>query len=163
MIMANITLKEYLNEITICEDLDKLRNELDIYDNYPILFYGDQKELYSKLTQAFRESNENSIIGCWDFVKRCGLGTEIFNYRPGTVVVQVNDHSHGMWMSEKNKIKGLNHSMYIMFHPSQEKEMNNVHWLIAIALSIKGVGDYIIQEKLTARFPNAEEGINYIP
>ena len=61
--MATRTLKEYLDEIGACEDPARLTGELHVYDNWPVLFYGDQDELFSKVTRAFRDSPKKGVWG----------------------------------------------------------------------------------------------------
>jgi len=159
------TLREYLNEIRECEDPDKLRNELKIYDNWPILLYGNQDELFSKVTQAFRDSPKpEGIQDSWHYVGDSrGVRTQLFDYGLGTAHVQVTRGSHGMWMSEEDKVNGLDHSVWVMFHPYQEKKMENVNWFRAMALAIVGFGEYVMRENLTARFPKNGLDLNYVP
>jgi hypothetical protein len=160
-----IKLKEYLDEIRKCEDPDSLRNELKIYDNWPVLLYGNQDELFSKVTQAFRDSPKlEGIQDSWHYVGNCREGrTQLFDYDLGTVHIQINRCSHGMWMSEEDKINSLYHSVWVMFHPYQKKKMENVSNVRAMALAIASFGEYVIRENLTARFPKNGLDLNYIP
>ncbi len=157
------TLEEYLDEVRKCEDPYRLRSEFKIYDNWPVLLYGNQEELFSKLIQAFKDSPKpGRIRETWHYVGDLRMGiTQLFDYDLGTVRVQVTKGSHGMWMSKEDKVNGLDHSVWVMFHPYQEKKMENVNWLRAMALAIVGFGEYVLRENLTARFPELD--LNYVP
>lgn len=139
---------------------------MKIYDNWPVFIYGNKDELFSKVTQAFRNPLEEGIKDSWhyvnDVIEEGGRITQLFDYGPGTVRVQVTRVYHGMWRKE-DKINGLDPSVMVIFHPYQEKKMKNVHWVKAMALAIIGLGEYILKENLTARFPKDGLDLNYIP
>ncbi len=157
------TLRDYLNEIKACEDSDRLIDKLKIYDNFPVLLYGDQIELFSKVTQAFRDSPEpEGIVDGWHHVRDLKDGmVQQFDYDQGTVSVQVTRDSHDAYtLGEKDRIDDVDHSIWISFHPYQKKKMRGVKGVRAMALAIADFGDYVIRENLTVRFPKAN--LNHI-
>lgn len=161
--MESRTLKDYLNAIKACEDTDRLKHEFKIKDNWSIYLYGDRETLYSKVTQAFNDSGKPSgIRDKWYFGYDVDKG-KTYYFEPGIVLAQVikiirhPDAING----DEDKIYGEEFQVFVMFHPYQEKKMENVPWIRAIALAIAGVGDYIIRENITARFPLLD--LNHVP
>ncbi len=159
------TLRSYLDEIRRCEDPHKLKYELKINDNWLVFLYGSPDKLFSNVTQAFRNSpQEDGIRDSWNYVGDGEGGRQLFfDYEPGTVHTQVTKGCFCFGLSEADKIGGLEHSVWVTFHPYQEKKMVGVNPLRAMALAIAGFGEYILRENLTARFPNEGLDLNYIP
>ena len=83
--------------------------------------------------------------------------------KAGTVVVQIRKKVHGQHKEDEDKINGLIHSVFVMFHPYQEKKMEGVSKFKAMALAITSFADYVIREKITARLPYNRLDINHIP
>ncbi len=165
-----MNLNEYLEKLKECNDEAKLKNEFKIYDNWPVLLFGDQDELFSKITKAFRDSpQENGIREHWHYIPTVGaIGTldeflQKFSYGSGTVEVQMRKKAHGQHKENDDKINGLVHSVFVLFHPYQEKKIENVGKFKAMAMAITSFADYVIREKLTARLPYNGLNINQIP
>ncbi|HLC32201.1 MAG TPA: hypothetical protein VJJ82_00075 [Candidatus Nanoarchaeia archaeon] len=164
-------LSEYLDGLRECTDERILERDFRMTDNWPVLLFGNPDELFLKVTNAFRNSpQENGMREPWQDIlrgevwHRGGCPVERFSYVPGTVEVQVNKCFNGMYdVYQNNKINGLDHSVWVMFHPYQEKKMKNVGPSRAMALAIVSFGDYVIREKLTARFPKGGLNINHVP
>jgi|SRR3989344_1977358 len=163
-------LEEYLDKLRECNDEDKLERDFRIYDNWPVLLFGNQDELFLKVTKAFRDSpQEDGIREPWNYIPTehvFGTTDEFlqkFNYDAGTVVVQIRKSVHGQHKEDEDKINGLIHSVFVMFHPYQEKKMEGVSKFKAMALAIISFGDYMIREKITARLPYNRLDINHIP
>src|SRR3989344_2449173 len=57
-----MSLEEYLANIRNCEDESKLLTELNIYDNFSVILYGNPEELYSKILIGFRNSTQEGNI-----------------------------------------------------------------------------------------------------
>ena len=163
--MEKITLQNYLNGLRECNDEEKLEREFRIYDNWPVLLFGNPDELFLKVTQAFRDSpQENGIREPWEAIPTRHMESyQRFNYGHGTVEVQMKKRIHGQHKWDEDKINGLVHSVWVMFHPYQEKKMEGVGKFKAMSLAIVSFGDYIIREKLTARLPYKHLDINHIP
>lgn len=164
--MQNRTLEEYIENLRKYDDFEILRNELKIGDNYTVILYGNKDEIFSKVTQAFIDSpSENGIREAWNRNEKLEWNHDmmIFNYEAGTVNLGVIKRIHGKFLGIGHKINGQDHSIYIMFHSYQEKKMENVSWVKAMALAIAEFGDYILRNDITARFPEIEPGINSIP
>lgn len=168
------TLIDYLDELRTCSDDERLRWELSIYDNYPIHLYGES-DLFSRVTQAFRDSPHGSLSESWHlFFERAGDDTLGFNYGHGTVQVYVWNEAIAIMKDQNMKINGRDPSVTLMVHPSQYdrqyqdfshrgKEMEGVSSFRALAIGIVALGEYIIQERLTARFTKNGLDITYIP
>lgn len=159
-----ITLTDYLHELRTCNDDERLRWELYIYDNYSIHLYGEE-DLFSRVTQAFRNSPHGSLRESWHlFAERDDY--TVFNYGLGTVQVYVWNDAIAIMKDQDMKINGRDPSVTLMVHPSQYspkgKEMEGVSPLRALAIAIVGLGEYIIQERLTARFTKNGLDITYI-
>jgi hypothetical protein len=163
------TLNEYLDEIRQCEDPDRLRDELKVYDNWPVLLYGSQDELFSKVVQAFRDSPKaEGISDSWryvgernfdngrqmlHFVHELGAEAQLFN-RPGDYL--------GYW-GEEHRVDGQDHSVFLMFHGTHAEGERKVHWIRGVALAVAGFGDYILRENIPVRFTGYGLELNYIP
>ena len=163
-------LSEYLDKLKECNDEAILEGKLKIYDNWPVLLFGNPAELFLKVTNSFRNSpRESSIREPWQYIKtEKGVleRDEIFkrfNYSSGTVEVQINKDFNFQYEGDEHKINGLEHSVWVMFHPYQKKKMEQVGRFKAMALAIVSFGDYVIRENLTARFPKRGLNINHIP
>ena len=74
-----------------------------------------------------------------------------------------------MWRHDADKIEGLAHSVWVMFHPYQPHQPHpsnggRVEWdFRGMALAIAGFGEYVMQENLTIRLPRKGLELNYIP
>lgn len=150
------TLKSYIRELRHYKSDKKIKNDLKVDNNYPVLFYGNSDELYPRIVREFAISpNKKGIRDAW-ISEGSGLAekTAIFNYELGIVQVQIRKSIHGMWLeSPGNQVNGMDHSMWVMFHPLQAKEMPGATYLRAMALAIAGFADYVLEDKLVARFP----------
>ncbi len=157
------SLKEYLNKLERCNDIGRLlSDEFKIYDNWPVLLYGNQDELFRKAREAFTE--EDYPDKSWHLKGTFKDGTcYLFENNSKTGRVQINKGMY--WEHKRDKIKGLKHSVWVMFHPGLGKgEGIPIYgWEKSMALSIVDFGKYIIKNNLTARFPKNGLNINYIP
>ena len=157
------TLESYLDELRACNDDDRFRWELYIHDNYPIHLYGGG-DLFSRVIHSFRASPHGPIRESWHlFYERADDDTLGFNYDPGTVQVYVWNDAISIMKNQDMKIDGRDPSVTIMVHCSQRKEMEGVSSYKAMALAIVALGEYIIQEGLTAKFTKNGLDITYIP
>ena len=160
------TLREYLDDILACDESDRLRDEFKIDDNWPILLYGNEDGLFSKIVRAFREApQEDGLRGKWT-QQGCYHNDPYyayFEYDAGAVVVQVRKCPDRMQLDEEDRINGLDHVMFVMFHPYQKKSMEGRNHRQAMAFVIAEFGEYIIQQKLTARLPYHGLDINHVP
>ncbi len=157
------TLRDYLDELRRCDDFARLEDELNVRDNYFVLLYGNREDLFSRVTQAFRDSpQEDGLRDSWEFYWQRDDGmVQAFNYEPGTVMVQVwNDSGR---TEDEHKINGQVPAIELSFHPSQRKEMEGVTPAKAMALAIVDFGDYVMREGLTARFTKNALDLNYVP
>ena len=158
--MSVSTIDNYLDELRTCTDTDRLLTYLKVQDNYPVFLYGDRAELFSMVTEAFRNSpSQNGIRDSFINPKMSGYITWLFDYKGGAVTVQVNMETNHMYGDQK--IADLDHSVCVMFHSQPERFEEGVGYTKAMALAIASFGEYIKREKLTARFPRVN--LNYIP
>ena len=67
-----------------------------------VLLYENQDELFSKVTQAFRDSPKPvGIQDSWHYVSDVPEEiSQLFDYDLGTVNIQITKGSHGMWMGK---------------------------------------------------------------
>lgn len=163
-------LVDYLDRLKECDDENILENDLNIYDNYPVLLFGNPDELFLKVMGAFRNSpSKKGIREPWQYIstEKGSLERDYifqrFYYTAGTVEVQINKDFNWQYDGDEHKINGLEHSVWVMFHPYQKKKMEQVGRFKAMALAIVSFGDYVIRENLTARFPKRGLNINHIP
>ncbi|MGM5485527.1 MAG: hypothetical protein ACQEP1_06680, partial [Nanobdellota archaeon] len=163
------TLREYLDQIENCNSSRRLKYEYGISDNWPILLFGDRGGLYSKVIGAFENSyQEFGIRAQWNFLDTLEDSSGIesrrqYEYNQGSIVAQVAKGPYPEFMiNEVNRIHGEENSVWVMFHPYQENRMD-INECRAMASAISGFGEYVLREKLTARFPKAGSGISYIP
>ncbi len=89
--MEDSRLARYLNQIRKCTDPSRLEQKFKIYNNWPVLFYGDGMKLYRKISKAFIDSpNKNGICSAWSQTDSKGF----FNYDAGVVIANVFSHPH---------------------------------------------------------------------
>lgn len=171
-------LREYLDKIRECEDPERLRNELKIYDNWPVLLYGNQDELFSRVTQAFRDSPKHGgIQDSWHYAGQQSLdcdrwgqlselkGQQMFHFvqkKFGAEAQLFNFPAVSLYGSEEHRIVDRYHSIYLMFRGTHSDE-RKIDFTRGIALAVAGFGDYVIRENLTARFPKNGLDLNYVP
>ena len=69
-------LSEYLDRLKECNDERVLlEHDLKIYDNWPVLLFGNPDELFLKITNAFRNSpQENGIREPWHYISTESTG-----------------------------------------------------------------------------------------
>jgi hypothetical protein len=159
------TLKDYLDGLRGCDDFARLQDKFNVRDNYFVLLYGDREDLFSKVTQAFKDSpQEDGLSNTWNLCWQDEDGTrQMFDYEPGTVQAQVYKGHCGM-MVEEYKINGQTPAIALSFHPSQFSNlMKDVPPARAMALAIIDFGEYITREGLTVKFTKNELNLNYIP
>jgi hypothetical protein len=159
-------LEEYLHRVETCPDeevefnsrkMSLLQAEYGIYDNLPILLGVDYRKITNDLIGS-RQSHEQ-FSGEYELKQTItSEGTEtssIFHYVPGTVLIKVNDRK----ISEKTAIETFN--VGIMLHPYQDKEIENTHWMRAIAKVLVDFGKYAVKNNLPLCLPNSV-GSRYI-
>ncbi|OGX08072.1 MAG: hypothetical protein A2Z88_07190 [Omnitrophica WOR_2 bacterium GWA2_47_8] len=162
--MADTNLADYLAAIRVCDDQFRLKEVHGIYDNWPVLLYGNRNEVFDKVAQAFRESaQERGIRDSWIEYEAAERNRLVFEYESGTVLAQIQGRTHAMYSKEEDRIQGSTHSVFVMFHAHPDKEGQDGWDFKAISSAIAGFGDYIIMERFTARFPRANPKINHIP
>ena len=159
------TLRDYLDELMVCDDFARLRDEFNVRDNYFVLLYGDREDLFARVSQTFRNSPQNDgLRDSWNLSWQNEEETrQMFDYEPGTVQAQVYKGNCGMTQDE-DKINGRIPSIALSFHPSNFRNpMKDVDPTRAMALAIIDFGEYVMKEGLTAKFTKNELNLNYVP
>lgn len=150
-------LEEYLEALSNCPD-EQLRDELGIYDNWPI----------------FMQANFDRVIECLksqeyllkDTIERPRGIIHLFDYIPGTVELQVFNWiplafttGSGVNRTESDKLESerqlRDYNITIMLHPDQERRIEGVNILRAIAIVVYDIGQFAIREKIPASMPNS--------
>jgi len=133
-----------------------------------VLLYGNPEDLFPRVTDAFRASPQKEGIRDEWCLDRDGPNNKTFNYEPGTVIVQIEKGSHAFFMRPVDRIDRADHSVWLSFHPCQGLSPEDSlppytesDRLIKMASAIAGFGEYLLGEKLTARFPAVD--INHVP
>ena len=154
--MSFASLEQYLNGLRTCDNPDILKEKFKIYDNFHILLYGNADDIFSKVAGAFTSLDLGE-----QWYHEIVEGDDLFFHN-----TQARGHIHkGPYhplTEEENKINAEDHTLWVMFH-SYKTSMGNLDNFRFIASAVTHFGDYIIREKLTARFPILGLEFNYIP
>jgi len=155
--MQFTSLDEYVEALRNTEDPDILDSKLKTGDNYGIIFFGDGKEIFDKLSK----------IGSPWVQKKDEPGRVLFYYDSGSVIMNLFQVG-GRWTDPEHQIEGQLFSAHCMFQPYQGssmypdgKRMPDVSCGKAMALAIADFLDYVKAEGYTFRLP--EVNINHIP
>tara|TARA_Y100000034_G_C6886507_1_gene407107 strand:+ start:674 stop:1147 length:474 start_codon:yes stop_codon:yes gene_type:complete len=148
-------LEEYLEKLKVCKDPKKLQEELHIYDNWPVLLYGEPEQLFELLDQYLISSPE--YVSSIESIKVKNKKT--FDFKGFSV--QMTKEKRCEYSFEEDKIKGLDHSVWLVFHPYIDHTCKKWHFL-EMTSGIIELGEYIIKEGLTARFPKEELELNHV-
>ena len=147
---------DYLNIVKLCEDELLLQKEFRISDNWIALLYGVDEKIHSGLTDIFL----NSLIisgSRWTRVDRlCDNQEELLVNDQHTVEVQIVKCKYGIYDNDENKVNGLDHIGYVMFHPKLMSKQEDLKPTIVSFL------EYLIETKFTFRLPQPKLGLDYI-
>ena len=150
-------LEEYLEALQNCPD-EQLRDELGIYDNWPIFLNADFDNIVAYLRESKRYEHEKAIE------KSDGIN-HLFDYVQGTVKLQVFNWippfattGSSFGNTERGRIESerqlRDYNMTIMLHPYQDRKIESVHWLRALAMVVDDIGQLIIRENIPACMPD---------
>lgn len=155
-------LEDYLQELKTCPD-DKLRDELGVYDNWPILLNAD----FEKLTKYLEES------GKYLLTEKRGDQIYFFINTANTTQIAVCNflkylcgRDYGSdWSEEEIKKQSTEynatgilqprHSLYTPLEGSLYTPLEGTAWIREIAKVIDDLGQHIIKENIPACFPNS--------
>jgi len=152
-------LEHYLKALKDCPD-EQLKDELGIYDNWPIFLKADF-DFVVKYLKAFESYKHKETLEKDDGTKH------LFDYIPGTVEMQVFD-----WISptfttgigcnntRKSERQLRDYNMTILLQPYQQRKIEGVHKLRALAIVVDDLGQFIIRENIPACMPKTI-GWNY--
>ena len=150
-------LDEYLEALQNCPD-EQLKDELGVYDNWPIFLNAD----FDSVVEHLKESGKYKHT---DTIKKDGGIKHLFNYMPGTVEMQVfnwipsmSTTGCGCNNTERDRIESerqlRDYNMTIMLHPSQDRKIKGVYQLRALAMVADDIGQFAINENIPACMPN---------
>lgn len=150
------SLTQYLDGLRTCNDPSVLEHTFKIYDNFHILLYGNADTLFSKVEGAFRSLD---LGESWypEPVESEDLFFHNTNARG-----HIHKGPYHPLTEEEDQINGENHCAWVMFH-SYKTSMGNIDNFGYIAAAVTHFGDYLIRERLTARFPKSGLEFNYVP
>lgn len=166
-------LDKYLKALEECPDemvfhgkdkrlLSRLTTELGIYDNWPILLSAKYDEVVKDLLASI-VSNE-LFSGQYRLVEerinnKRGLFNNIFNYVPGTILMQVRnsicslDYSADYPKLEHSSRQKKEFNMSFSLHPYQEKKIEGVENSRAMAIVLADIGRYVQKKGFALCFP----------
>lgn len=151
-------LEEYLERLQTCPD-EQLKDELGVYDNWPIFL----REKFTSVVGHLKRSDTYALRR----VTRGHDGIILFDYVPGTVEVQVFNYvppsiTTGCGMSDWDKHKKREsekqlreYTTTLMLHPYQKRKMEGVHSSRALAEVIENIGKFVIENSIPACMPNS--------
>ena len=157
-------LDEYLKSLQNCPD-EQLREELGMSDNWPIFLNADFDSVVEHLRQSESYRHEETIK------KTFGVN-HLFDYVPGTVKLQVfnwipfnSTTGYGYNNTERDKIESerqlKDYNLTIMLHPYQDRKIEGVHLLRALAMVADDIGQFTIRENIPTCMPRTI-GLKYL-
>ncbi|MDO8656027.1 MAG: hypothetical protein Q7K45_02205 [Nanoarchaeota archaeon] len=150
------SLTDYLNELRACNDPALLKDRFKIYDNFHILLYGNADDLFSRVASAFKS------LELGEKWYQEPLESDDLFFHNTQAMGHIHKGPYHPLTEEEDRINGENHSAWVMFH-SYKTSMGNLANYALIASAVAHFGDYIIRERLTARFPMQGLKFNYVP
>ncbi|HLC65477.1 MAG TPA: hypothetical protein VJI46_05145 [Candidatus Nanoarchaeia archaeon] len=161
----SMELDEYLTRINNCPDKDVrfggrklplITVEFGVTANWAILLNADY-DAVAKLLQERDFILIQSIDGSMNDGKRFS----IFDYEPGTVKLELNDHVRPGYVTHEvqdiehheRQIRDFNVSM--MLWPYLEKQIPNTTWERALVRVITGIAELAKQNHFSLCFPNS--------
>ncbi|MCX6814054.1 MAG: hypothetical protein NTY20_00150 [Candidatus Aenigmarchaeota archaeon] len=153
-----MNLKEYLEALRECPD-EELKEEMGVYDNWPIFLKSDSK----KLLKDFLESGKYKLKEILNL--RPDTQLTRLDFVPGTIRLQlfdwiIRDFATGGGCNRNDKEKEHyqrqleNYNMTILLHPYQKNKMN-VPDSRALAIVIDDIGQYITKEEIPICLPHS--------
>ena len=149
-------LDEYLEALQNCPD-EQLKDELGIYDNWPIFLNAD----FDSVVEHLKQSGDYGIT---DTIEKSDGVKHLFQYTPGTVELQVFNWippflttDSGCNNTERDRIESerqlRDYNMTIILHPYQDRKIEGVHWLRALAKVADDIGQFAIRENIPTCMP----------
>ncbi len=143
-------LDEFLKALESCPD-GELKEELGIYDNWPIFLKADFDHVFRCMEQdrtfEYLKERSREFHGFFHF----------FYYAHGTVYLQI---MNGLWdincslrKGEDDKLQSRGYRTTITFHPYQDRKMEGVNYLRAMAMAVADVSRLIIRERIPICVP----------
>jgi len=142
-------LEEYLEALQNCPD-EQLKDELGMYDNWPIFLNADFGSVVEHLRQSENYTHRKTIE------ETKGV-KHLFEYALGTVHLQVFNWIPPFFCngSEEDKQRQKNdYNMTLILHPYQDRKIEGVHWLRALAMVADDIGQFSIRENIPTCMPN---------
>ncbi|GEM_PF-5052021 len=147
---------------------DALEKRWGIYDNFPVLLYGEEFPLYKTLFDAFLNSpRQDGLHDKWiidtrqarlamilEYLSRNQIiSSPHFYYDPGTasVVFHQTGETHAFRRAEYH-LGGKPSSLWLSFHPYNPKKMEGVHGRVGLASGIADFVQYVAKNDIAARF-----------
>lgn len=142
-------LDEFLKALETCPDR-KLKEELGIDDNWPIFLKTNIDHVVRclKKYKTFKYLKEGNYLG---------LIYYLFEYVPGTVNLQVldglRDTNYSLREDERDKLRSRGYRTTTTLHPYQDRKMEGVNYLRAMAMAVADVSRLIIRERIPICVP----------
>ena len=143
-------LDKYLEALQNCPD-EQLKDELGIYDNWPIFMNADFDFVVEHLKQS-------EIYRYKKAIEEAGKMKHLFDYAPGTVNLQVFDSIPSFFCigsKEDRQRQKRDYNMTIMLHTYQDRKIENVHESRALARVVNDVGQFAIKRNIPICMPAA--------
>ncbi len=151
--MTFTNLEEYLKELKKCDNVDELK-ELHIYDNWPVLLYGNQEKIFKKIDLHFKQSPRFRFSE--SIVQR---KKEVYDFE--NTFITIGKENREDYSAKEHQVNGLDHCIWIVLHPYNDHRTKawNFHEMTS---NIIDLSEYIIEQNLTARFPKEGLELNYV-
>ena len=162
--MKKTNLKEYIDELRVCQDSKRLKDELIKYaDNWPILFFGEGNNIFDIITTDMEKTLESHDLFSGTYILLPehtafeGINRPVrkcYNYEAGTINIQVYRIIDTLYIGDEHKMNGQDHSLWVSLHPYQEKRITGLDTYQAMAQVIVDIGEYILKKGIfTVRLP----------
>jgi len=142
--MSKQEIIDYVETIRACDNPPELNSRYGIYDNWPILFFGE--DIYPKPLIIFDQDS------AWKPNKE-KEGNIFYVHNETGVVCQSWNRPYHAYAQEENQIDGNSHSTLIMFHP----KLLTGPGLIPLRDCIADYLEYLVQTEYTFRIPKLGE------
>lgn len=145
-------LEEYLKALGACPD-KQLKNELGIYDNWPILISANYQDFSKKLLETGNyevydsEESEKPRMTFTNVSKTVYLQLMSWTINPFSWL--------GMASHEEVRKRMKDYEITLMLHPMQGGRDQGVTWLRSIALVAEEIGNLCMREKFALGMPRS--------